>query len=192
MDRYSKNASPTVKLFVTSRVQAGIQRALDTVPKIEIQASNVDADIKAYVESELESRIASGVLELRDPTLIETISASLAALLPTLTSLIEQSIYTPLSVKVFYTRASTGKSSLDPKSSFHPGLTLTPGRPPLSKMLDNTVSRTIGLRSNDEKITGMVVAVCGPESLVDDVACAVNNVEAANRDQVGGIEIHEE
>lgn len=62
-------------------------------------------------------------------------------------------------------------------------------------MLDSVVSRTVGWSSNvkdDETISGMVVAVCGPTCLADDVVEAVNSVEAIRRDQVGGIEIHEE
>jgi hypothetical protein len=112
-----------------------------------------------------------------------------------LTSLIEQSVYTPLSIKVFYTRAQTGKSSLGSETYSQSGLTLVPGRPRLSKMLDNTVSRALALQSSvkdDEQITGMVVAVCGPTGLADDVVQAVNSVEAIRRDQIGGIEIYEE
>lgn len=62
-------------------------------------------------------------------------------------------------------------------------------------MLDTAISRAVGLGSgvkDDESITGLVVGVCGPTSLADDVVEAVNNVEAVRRDQVGGIEIHEE
>ena len=122
-------------------------------------------------------------------------TVSLTALLPNLTSLIEQSIYTPLRIKVFYTRASAGKFPFGPENYFHQRLTLAPGRPRFSKVLDNAVSRAVGLGSgakDDEKITGLAVAVCGPTELADDVVEAVNNVEAIRRDQVGGIEIHEE
>jgi ferric-chelate reductase len=112
-----------------------------------------------------------------------------------LTSLIEQSIYTPLRIRVFYTRAATGKFPFAPETYFHHRLTLAPGRPHLSKVLDDAVSRAVELGSDfkvDEKITGMAVAVCGPTGLADDVAKAVNGVKAIRRDQVGGIEIHEE
>ena len=109
--------------------------------------------------------------------------------------LAEQSIYTPLRIKVFYTRAATGKFPFGPETYFHQRLTLAPGRPRLSNMLNNTVSRAVASGSgvkDDEKITGLVVAVCGPTGLADDVVKAVNSVEAIRRDQVGGIEIHEE
>ena len=122
-------------------------------------------------------------------------TASLAALLPNLNLLIERSIYTPFRVKVFYTRAAIGKFPFGPETYFHRRLTLAPGRPRFSNMLENAVSHAVGLGSgdkDDEKITGLVVAVCGPTGLADDVVKAANGVEAIRRDQVGGIEIHEE
>ena len=126
-----------------------------------------------------------------------TNTASLAALLPNLTSLIEQSIYTPLRIKIFYTHAATGKFPFGPETYFHDRLTLSPGRPRFSKVLDDAITSTCAIRlgpgvKDDKKITGLVVAVCGPTGLADDVVEAVNNVEAIRRDQVGGIEIHEE
>lgn len=62
-------------------------------------------------------------------------------------------------------------------------------------MLENAVGRAVELGAgvkDDEKITGMAVAVCGPTGMADDVVKAVNDVEAFKRDQIGGIEIHEE
>jgi ferric-chelate reductase len=121
-------------------------------------------------------------------------TVSLTALLPNLTSLLEQCIHTSLRVKVFYTRAPTGKFPFGPDAYFHHRLTLSPGCPRFSKVLDDAVSLAIGLgsRDNEKRMTGMVVAVCGPTSLADDVVEAANGVEAIRRDQVGGIEIHEE
>ena len=122
-------------------------------------------------------------------------AASLVPLLPNLTSLIEQSVFTPLRISVFYTRAATGKFPFAPETFFQPGLTLAPGRPKFSRVLDSAIAHAVGLGSgvkDDEKITGLVVAVCGPTGLVGDVADAVSGVEAVRRDQVGGIEIHAE
>jgi len=148
--------------------------------------------IKDLIQKDLNAESRVKFLELiwvvQDPV-------SLTALLPNLTSLMEESIYTPLKIKVFYTRAPTGKFPFGPETYFHHGLTLAPGRPRFSKMLDSAVSRTVALGSgvkDDEKITGLVVAVCGPTELADDLVKAVNGVEAIRRDQVGGIEIHEE
>jgi ferric-chelate reductase len=92
---------------------------------------------------------------------------------------------------VHYTRAPLGK--LPFKSN--PGLTLSPGRPRIAKVLDAAISRAVSLGAgakDSERITGLLVAVCGPVGLCDDVAKAVGFVEPSRRDQVGGIEIHEE
>lgn len=117
------------------------------------------------------------------------------SLLPNFSSLIEQSAFTPLRISVFYTRAPTGKFPFAPDTFFQPGLTLAPGRPRFSRLIDNAISHAVALGSgvkDDEKITGLVVGVCGPTGLADDVTEAVNDVEAIRRDQVGGIEIYEE
>ena len=171
----------------------------------------------------------------------------LVPLLPTLTALIHQSVFTPLRISVFYTRAPTGiqpaffahsdapavvastptpgmgrklgrmpsgrrpaplhlgsestlpqvhdKSQVSSPAYFPPGLTLAPGRPRLSKIFESAVQRAVSLGAgvkDDERITGMVVGVCGPVGLADDVAQAVSGVDPTRRDQVGGIEICEE
>ena len=146
--------------------------------------------IQDLVQKDLKAESRVKVIELvwvvRDPE-------SLAALLPNLTSLIERSTLTALRINVFYTRAAAGNFSLTPETFCQSGLTLTPGRPRFSSVLDSAISRIVGLGPKDgEKITGLVVAVCGPTGLVDDVADAVSGVEAVRRDSVGGIELHEE
>jgi len=175
--------------------------------------------------------------------------ACLAPLLPTLSMLVQQSVFTPLKISVFYTRAPTGKqpaffaaascspfvasgSALmrsgsspsypppfsshsvstqpqpwqpPPSSSAHqqahlpPGLTLAPGKPNLLKFLEHTISRAVRPSIGHTKrkgqlldLTGLVVGVCGPVGLVDDVAAAVSGMDPVKRDQVGGVEIHEE
>jgi len=169
--------------------------------------------------------------------------STLVPLLPQLTALVHQSVFTPLRISVFYTRAPTGKQPAffayadapavvaaaptnqmprplgrsasghrpaplplsastqhhapHPSSPayFPPGLTLAPGRPKLSKIFESAIQRAVALGSSpkDEgRITGMVVGVCGPVGLGDDVAQAVNGVDPTRRDQVGGIEICEE
>ena len=127
--------------------------------------------------------------------LTHTHTAFLVALVPKFSSLIAQSVFTRIRISVFYTRAATGKFPFAPETYFQPGLTLAPGRPRLDRMLDSAITRAVGLGSgikDDEAITGLVVGVCGPVGLSDDVVEAVNNVEAIRRDQVGGIEIYEE
>lgn len=106
--------------------------------------------------------------------------------------MIESSAFTPVRISVHYTQALLGGKA--PLVS-HPGLTLSPGRPRIGKVLDTAISRAVTLGSgvkDSERITGLLVGVCGPTSLGDDVAKAVGMVPAARRNQVGGIEMHEE
>ncbi|KAF8811101.1 hypothetical protein BYT27DRAFT_7221556 [Phlegmacium glaucopus] len=148
--------------------------------------------IQDLVQKDLRGESRVKVIELvwivQDP-------ASLLSLLPNFTALIQESVFTPVRISVFYTRAPTGKFPFAPETFFQPGLTLAPGRPRFQRLLDTAITRAVGLGSgvkDDESITGMVVGVCGPIGLADDVVEAVNSVEPIRRDQVGGIEIHEE
>jgi hypothetical protein len=69
------------------------------------------------------------------------------------------------------------------------------GRPRLGKVLDAVVSKaaTLGDGAKDSQgIKGVIVAVCGPVGLGDDVVAAVSGVDDRRRDAVGGVEIYEE
>lgn len=119
-------------------------------------------------------------------------SASLTPLVPQLTALIQQSIYTPLKISVHYTRTSEKPAG---KDFLPPGLTLTAGRPKIAKVLDAVISRAVSYGSNVKAsldITGVVVGVCGPTGMGDDVAHAISQVDGGRRWAVGGIEMHEE
>lgn len=130
-------------------------------------------------------------------------ASSVAPLVPVFTSLIQQSIYSPLRISIHYTRATTSKLPFNsPHSdnphypiSLHPSLTLTPGRPRVGRAIDSAIAKAVSLGSEQKEalgITGLAVGVCGPRSLADEVVKAVAAVDPARRDQVGGIEIHEE
>ena len=119
-------------------------------------------------------------------------SASLTPVLPLFTSLIQKSTVTPLRISVSYTRAT-----VDPveKQDYIAGLTLSPSRPRFGKVLDAVISRAVSLGSgvkDAEAITGVIVGVCGPLSLSDEVSKAVAGVDVRRRKAVGGIELHEE
>jgi ferric-chelate reductase len=179
--------------------------------------------------------------------------ACLAPVLPTLSMLVQQSVFTPLRISVFYTRAPTGKQPaffaeasaspfavsalgeslssppypppcsaaaqsqalrqsisqalcvkpLNPSSPTHqsiyfpPGLTLAPGKPRLVKFLEHAITSTVTLGHSNPKdealnLTGLIVGVCGPVGMVDEVAAAVSGLDPLRRDQVGGVELHEE
>ncbi|KAF4609979.1 hypothetical protein D9613_010568 [Agrocybe pediades] len=85
---------------------------------------------------------------------------------------------------------------------FPHGLTLAPGKPRLAKFLEHALQRAVTLshgrsgrqeRAKDEgRPSGMVVGVCGPVGLADDVAAAVGGLDPVRRDQVGGVELCEE
>lgn len=86
-------------------------------------------------------------------------------------------------------------------SHFPPGLTLAPGKPRLLKFIENALQRAVTLghghsysRVKDEelRLSGLVVGVCGPVGLADDVVAAVAGVDPVRRDQVGGVEVFEE
>jgi ferric-chelate reductase len=125
-------------------------------------------------------------------------TVSLTPLLPLFTSLIERSTFTPLRISVFYTRATINPVSAVEKpgaSPFIAGLTLSPSRPRFGKVLDAVISRAVSLGSgakDAEAITGVIVGVCGPLSLSDEVAKAIGGVDVRRREAVGGIELHEE
>lgn len=147
--------------------------------------------------------------------------ASLAPLLPTLASLVRQSVYTPVRIRLFYTAPPTGKqpsiitqallSSMSPPKSpstnsgrriptstvtgLPPGFTLSAGRPNFRKICDEAIQAAVSLgfgAKDDEPITGMVVGVCGPLKMADDVSKAISSINPVRRDQVGGVEICEE
>lgn len=154
--------------------------------------------------------------------------ACLTPLLPALSALVQQSVYTPVRISIFYTRPPTGKQPVPSaviqqvlanmleglngtqttqllgrarqprnaqETSLPPGITLSTARPNFPKVLDSAIQHAVSLRSgvkDEERITGMVVGVCGPVSMADDVSKAVSAVVPARRDQVGGIEICEE
>ncbi|KAG1742968.1 hypothetical protein EDD22DRAFT_920424 [Suillus occidentalis] len=119
-------------------------------------------------------------------------SASLTPLVPQLAALIQQSVYAPLKISVHYTRASDNPPG---KDFLPPGLTLTAGRPKIARALDAVMSRAVSYGSNVKAsmdITGVVIGVCGPTGLGDDIVQVISQVDAGRRWAVGGIEMHEE
>jgi hypothetical protein len=147
--------------------------------------------------------------------------ASLVPLLPTLSSLVGQSVYTPVWIRIFYTAAPSGKQPpimtqallsnmappksatpnngrripTSPRNGLPPGVTLNAGRPNFRKILDEATQGAVSLgfvAKDDEPITGMVVGVCGPVKMADDVSKAVSSIHPVRRDQIGGVEICEE
>ncbi|TFK24120.1 ferric reductase transmembrane component [Coprinopsis marcescibilis] len=128
---------------------------------------------------------------------------SITPLIQLFTTLIQQSVYCPLRISVYYTKPLTSKLTFlpDPDAAahlpitLHHNFTLTPGRPRIGRALDAAIMRAVSLgagHKDSQGITGLAVGVCGPTGLADDVVRAVSAVDSARKDQVGGIEIHEE
>ncbi|KAJ7054076.1 hypothetical protein C8F01DRAFT_1163814 [Mycena amicta] len=151
------------------------------------------ATIQELVDKDLRGQSRVKIIELiwtvQDP-------AALLPLYPLFNSLIERSVFTRVRISVFYTRAPIGKFPFADSAFPTTNLTLSPGRPRFVTMLENSISRTVKLGAaggkDDERLTGMLVAVCGPTSLADSVAEAIGQLEPLRRDQVGGVEVHEE
>ncbi|KAJ7153935.1 ferric reductase like transmembrane component-domain-containing protein [Mycena crocata] len=108
-------------------------------------------------------------------------------LIPQFIAMIQQTTTTYLSIFVHYTKAVLGNMPIN--KGGHPGLTLNPGRPRLIDAMESTILRAInGARDR----CGLIVGVCGPVGLADDVSRAVGLVDPVRLEQIGGIEIHDE
>ncbi|KAJ7600626.1 hypothetical protein C8J56DRAFT_1019736 [Mycena floridula] len=128
--------------------------------------------------------------------------ASLVPLLPVLTSLIRQSSssndasYATLKVSVFYTRAPIGKFPFEEGFNFkYPRLTLSPGRPKTGRILEGVMGKIVRLGAgvkDDERNTGVIVGVCGPVEMADEVSAEVGKLDEGRREKVGGVDLVEE
>ncbi|KAJ6465134.1 hypothetical protein DFH09DRAFT_1278283 [Mycena vulgaris] len=115
-------------------------------------------------------------------------AASLVPLIPQFTALIEQSACAQLTISVHYTKAVGGNTRVN--NNIHPDLLLNAGRPRFINAFEAIISRAARSESSDQ--CGLIVGVCGPVGLADDVSRAVGLVDPVRRDEIGGIELHEE
>ncbi|KAL0579891.1 hypothetical protein V5O48_002138 [Marasmius crinis-equi] len=122
--------------------------------------------------------------------------SALVPLLPQFQALVQESIFTPIRISVFYTRAPTGKFPFsDDFFARSPYISLSPGRPKMEVFVESAVDNTLALASRSgeqEPNCGVIVGVCGPVALADGVFRSVGRVDRFKRDKVGGIEVHEE
>jgi hypothetical protein len=58
--------------------------------------------------------------------------------------------------------------------------------------MEGTIAYAVSAAGGTEVHSSLLVGVCGPVGLADDVSKAVEVVEQAKRRQIGGIEFHEE
>ncbi|KAF7324746.1 Ferric reductase transmembrane component 5 [Mycena kentingensis (nom. inval.)] len=98
-----------------------------------------------------------------------------------------------LTISVHYTRSTaiTPPKYLIDQISAQPWLALNPGRPGLVNAMEGLIGRATS-GSPRSSVCGLLVGVCGPMSLADDVRKSVNIVDPGLRDKIGGIEVAEE
>ncbi|KAJ6466919.1 hypothetical protein C8R45DRAFT_1219257 [Mycena sanguinolenta] len=150
------------------------------------------AAIQDLIDKDLRGQSRVKIIELiwmvQDP-------AALLPLYPLFNNMIAQAVFTRMRISVFYTRAPIGKFPFADSAFPSSSLSLSPGRPRLASLLENSIGRTVKLgagKKDEERLTGMLVGVCGPVGLADSVAEAVSELEPLRRDQVGGVEVHSE
>ncbi|TFK83417.1 incomplete iron reductase [Polyporus arcularius HHB13444] len=156
------------------------------------------AAVQDLMKKDLEYRSRIRAMELvwciQDPT-------ALTPLVPLFSALVVQSqeAYMDLKISVYYTRAPPHPEVLKTFRNLPPGLTLSPARPKLGQNLKGVVDRASALFSGGKErsrgkgsLTGVIVGVCGPSGLGDEVRKAVANFDPDSRKRVGGIELHEE
>ena len=101
--------------------------------------------------------------------------------------------FATLNINVSYTRcfsATTPDAVTKMLARLPAGLTVTPGRPKLQSTLATVVDRATmlfhGGRENRGAPAGVLVTVCGPQGLAEDVRKAVRGIEPARRRRAGG------
>ncbi|KAJ3877964.1 hypothetical protein F5051DRAFT_352795 [Lentinula edodes] len=145
---------------------------------------------------ELIQKDLDGESRVKSIELIWTVqdASALVPMLPLFTSMIQQSVFTPIRISVFYTRAPIGKFPFADDFFRSTSLTLSPGRPKFHKQLEETITRTTALNSSVKggNTCGLFVGVCGPVALADGVFAAAGKIDPYRRDQIGGVEVHAE
>lgn len=126
--------------------------------------------------------------------------ALLRPLLPLFEDLLTAGTYVDLHIHVHYTRAGFAPAVLTtaPLTALPAGLTLAAGRPKLPVVLADVLERATTLNFHGKgaagwkKSQGVVVGVCGPLALGEQVRDVVRGVDRKSVKAAGGIEIHEE
>ncbi|KZT71208.1 hypothetical protein DAEQUDRAFT_750102 [Daedalea quercina L-15889] len=156
---------------------SGITYALSTVQEL----------VTKGVESASRTRVVELVWCITDP-------AALFPFLPIFSSMLEeaQGSYVSLRVSVHYTRAMTSDDVMKAYERLPVGVTLSPGRPRLQKTLEGLVERTAASGGVEGRLTGVVVGVCGPVALGEQVGRVVRQLDRGRRSAVNGVELHEE
>ena len=121
----------------------------------------------------------------------DSVIDSAAPLLPVFASLLARAstIHTlAMRITIHYTRAASTLPANLSALVGHDRITFEAGRPNITQTVDEVVRRTAVHGSAG----GVVVGVCGPQPLVEDVWKAERAVGSEMRVAVGGVEVHEE
>ena len=105
-----------------------------------------------------------------------------------------------LSISIHYTRAHAphrnekNGNSIPPELSIavHPG---RPGRTRLVSIMENAITHATTADADgapQSVARGMLVGICGPQGMNNDVTAAVNSISSKLRTQIGGVEMHQE
>ncbi|KAL1671523.1 ferric reductase like transmembrane component-domain-containing protein [Schizophyllum commune] len=119
---------------------------------------------------------------------------AIAPLLPELTALLHSARHATVNISIHYTRVSAAGAAAIHEATIPRGMHIHVGRPHTKHALDNIITNTVygaGER-NTEPHCGVLVGVCGPVALADDVRKTVSWIDPKKRDLVGGVEVHEE
>lgn len=119
---------------------------------------------------------------------------AIAPLLPELTALLHSARHATVNISIHYTRVSAAGAAAIHEATIPRGMHIHVGRPHTKHALDNIITNTVygaGER-NTEPRCGVLVGVCGPVALADDVRKTVSWIDPKKRDLVGGVEVHEE
>lgn len=131
--------------------------------------------------------------------------SNLIPLLPQFAHLLSLRTYATLTIHVSYTRMSSADPMKQLASHTLPhGLAVSAGRPKLNGHLTSVIDQACALAMFKQRrksyagshsakgLCGVVVGVCGPGALAEEVRNVVRGVDKKRRKNVGGVEIHEE
>ncbi|KAJ4487829.1 hypothetical protein J3R30DRAFT_3654244 [Lentinula aciculospora] len=160
---------------------------------ISFATSTVQDLIRKSLKKQTRVKSIELIWTVQDPS-------SLVPMLPLLTTMIQDSVLALISIRisVFYTRAPTGKFPFTEDFFSSACLTLSPGRPTLQPLLQGTIDRTVQealsnkISGDIETPSGLFVGVCGPTGLAESVRAAVGRVDPQQKNEIGGVEVHEE
>ena len=119
-------------------------------------------------------------------------------MIPTFAALLQQAVCVKLQISVHYTRASTFNAR-KVYSHLPLQLSITAGRPRINSVIDTAIDHACKLFASNgrehhasDKLSGLLVGVCGPSGLGEEVRKAVSSIDSSRFRKVGGIEVVEE